>query len=252
MATDDRVRVVTDNGVLTVELNAPERLNAFDTPMLTVMGDAVLGAGEGVKVIVLRGAGRGFCAGADLSHGADTGTIGAVNRLVNALVESPLPVVSVVQGPCAGAGVPIALAADLVIASTDAFFQLAFTRIGLMPDAGATALVAAAVGRIAAARMALLAERIDAEQAHRWGLVSQVLPPDELAARVDEIVDQLNRGPGAAYRLTKAAINAATLGGLGPALAREHEGQTVLLASPDFAEGSAAFLQRRPPVFTDR
>jgi enoyl-CoA hydratase len=159
--------------------------------------------------------------------------------------------VAVVQGPAAGVGASLALACDVVLASEKAFFMLAFTKIGLMPDGGASALIAAAVGRIRAMRMALLAERISAVEAHEWGLVTAVYPADQFDAEVDKVVATLASGPAVALRKTKQAINAATLTELEAALEREKQGQLVLISSTDFHEGTKAFQQRRPAKFTD-
>jgi enoyl-CoA hydratase len=143
------------------------------------------------------------------------------------------------------------LACDLVLASDAAFFLLAFTKIGLMPDGGASALVAAAIGRIRAMRMALLAERISAAEALQWGLASAVYPAADFDAEVDKMIAALVDGPAVAFAKTKDVINKATLTGLETALELEKQGQSVLLRSRDFAEGAAAFQQRRKPHFTD-
>jgi enoyl-CoA hydratase len=129
--------------------------------------------------------------------------------------------------------------------------MLAFTKIGLMPDGGASALIAAAVGRIRAMRMALLAERIPAAEAHEWGLVTAVYPADQFDAEVDKVVSTLVNGPVVALRKTKQAINAATLAELTDALEREKHGQLALIDSHDFREGTKAFQQRRQASFTD-
>jgi len=163
----------------------------------------------------------------------------------------PQPVVAVVQGPAAGVGASLALASDVVLASEKAFFMLAFTKIGLMPDGGASALIAAAVGRIRAMRMALLAERIPAQEAFDWGLVTAVYPADEFDAEVAKVISTLVSGPAVALRKTKDAINAATLVELEAALEREKQGQLVLLEAADFREGTRAFQQRRAATFTD-
>jgi enoyl-CoA hydratase len=147
--------------------------------------------------------------------------------------------------------VSIALACDLVLASDTAFFMLAFTKIGLMPDGGASALIAAAIGRVRAMRMALLAERLPAADALAAGLISAVYPAAEFDAEVDKVVSGLLNGPAVAFAKTKDAINAATLVELAPTLQRELQGQSVLLQSHDFREGAKAFQQRRPPNFTD-
>lgn len=254
-----RVTVESADQVRTITINAPDTLNAVDDVMLWALGDAVLDRAGEERVIVLRGAGRGFCSGADLGAAEDLAevaggsTIDAANRLVRACVDSPLPIVAVVQGPCAGVGVPIALAADLVIASTAAFFQLAFSRIGLMPDGGASALVAASVGRATAARMTLLAERIGADEALALGLIAAAVPPEELDAKVAAVIRTLRTGPAVAFARGKSAVNAATLDpALDRAFSLEREGQVGLLAAADFAEGVAAFTEKRAPVFTDR
>jgi enoyl-CoA hydratase len=148
-------------------------------------------------------------------------------------------------------GASLALACDGVLASEKAFFMLAFTKIGLMPDGGASALIAAAVGRIRAMRMALLAERIPAAEAFAWGLVSAVYPADDFDAEVDAVIATLVGGPAVALRKTKDAINAATLTELEDALEREKRGQLMLLDGNDFREGTRAFQQRRPATFTD-
>ncbi|PQM48259.1 1,2-epoxyphenylacetyl-CoA isomerase [Mycobacterium talmoniae] len=145
----------------------------------------------------------------------------------------------------------LALASDLVLASDKAFFMLAFTKIGLMPDGGASALVAAAIGRIRAMRMALLAERLPAVDALAWGLISAVYPAEEFDAEVDKVLAQVMAGPAVAFAKTKHAINAATLTELDGALDREYVGQSILLAANDFREGTKAFQERRDPAFTD-
>ena len=183
--------------------------------------------------------------------GTGTATITEINRTVRAITALPHPVVAVVQGPAAGVGVSLALACDLVLASDNAFFMLAFTKIGLMPDGGASALVAAAIGRTRAMQMALLPERLPAAEALSWGLVSAVYPADDFEAEVDKVIARLLAGPAVAFAKTKDAINAATLTELDPALEREFRGQSGLLRSHDFKEGATAFQERRSPIFTD-
>jgi enoyl-CoA hydratase len=213
-----------------------------------------------VKVVRLGGAGRGFSSGAGISeedhgnpgaNGTPADVLDAANRAVRSIVRLPQPAVAAVQGPAAGVGASLALACDVVLASEKAFFMLAFTKIGLMPDGGASALIAAAVGRIRAMRMALMAERISAADAFDWGLVTAVYPPESFEAEVAKVIESLVSGPVVALRKTKDAINAATLVELEPALEREKQGQLVLLESADFREGTKAFQQRRAAKFTD-
>jgi enoyl-CoA hydratase/carnithine racemase len=254
--------VTLSQGVLSVTIDRPESLNSLTVPVITGLADTMERAATdpNVKVVRLGGAGRGFCSGAGISADNKSGASGVspdgivleINRLIRAIAALPHPVVAVVQGPAAGVGVSLALACDVVLASEKAFFMLAFTKIGLMPDGGASALVAAAVGRIRAMHMALLPERLPAAEALSWGLVSGVYPHDEFEAEVDKVIARLLAGPVVAFAKTKRAINAATLTELDPALQREFEGQAVLLRSPDLVEGATAFQQRRAPAFTDR
>jgi enoyl-CoA hydratase len=251
--------VTLDEGVLWVTIDRPETLNSLTTPVLAGIADAMERAATDprVKVVRLGGAGRGFSSGAGMSaddvsgRGLTTDIIVEANRAVRAITALPRPVVAVVQGPAAGVGVSLALACDLVLASEKAFFMLAFTKVGLMPDGGASALVAAAIGRIRAMRMALLAERLPAADALACGLISAVYPADEFDAGVDKVISGLLSGPAVAFAKTKDAINAATLTELDAALERELQGQAILLRSRDFIEGATAFQERRTPNFTD-
>jgi enoyl-CoA hydratase len=258
----DDLSVGLADGVLSVTFNRPDSLNSLTAAMLTTLADTLERAATDprVKVVRLGGAGRGFSSGAGISEEdhANPGTAGtpadvldAANRAVRSIVNLPQPVVAVVQGPAAGVGASLALASDVVLASEKAFFMLAFTKIGLMPDGGASALIAAAVGRIRAMRMALLAERIPASEAFEWGLVTAVYPADQLEAEVSSVISTLVTGPAVALRKTKNAINVATLVELEAALEREKQGQLGLIESHDFREGTRAFQQRRPANFTD-
>lgn len=253
--------VTLTDGVLSVTIDRPDSLNSLTIPVITGIADALEQAAvdPGVKVVRLGGAGRGFSSGAGISADDMSGSGGVppdeiileINRLIRAIVALPHPVVAVVQGPAAGVGVSIALACDVVLASDKAFFMLAFTKIGLMPDGGASALVAAAVGRIRAMRMALLPERLPATEALSWGLVSAVYPADDFDAEVDKVLARLAAGPAVAFAKTKDAINEATLTELEPTLEREFKGQSGLLRAHDLKEGTKAFQEKRAPVFTD-
>lgn len=258
----DDLTVALEGGVLSITLNRPDSLNSLTARMLNMFAATLERAADdaGVRVVRVGGAGRGFCSGAGIgkedhstpdSAGVPSDVLDAANRCVRAIASSPQPVVAVVHGSVAGVGVSLALACDIVLASEKAYFMLAFTRIGLMPDGGASALIAAAVGRIRAMRMALLAERISANEAFDWGLVSAVHPVHEFDGEVDKVIATLVGGPMVALRKTKEAINAATLTELESALQRESRGQLALLESYDFREGTAAFQQRRSANFTD-
>jgi len=253
----DSVTVTVEGPVGRITLDEPDRLNAVDAPMLDAVTEAVvaLGADPAVRVIAVAGAGRGFCAGANLAVGSGgappqvgTDTLDAAGLLVRSLVDCPTPTVALVHGVAAGVGVSIALACDYVLASEAASFVLAFARIGLMPDGGATALVAASVGRARAMRLALTGEKLDGATAAAWGLVAEAVPAEDFDARAAALLDQLGGSAPEAARETASAINAATLD-LGGALDREERGQARLLQSPDFVEGVLAFLEKRPARF---
>ncbi|GMA20738.1 enoyl-CoA hydratase-related protein [Arsenicicoccus piscis] len=254
----DKVVVTSADGIATITLAAPERLNAVDPAMLDAVADAVVALGEdpAARVIVLTGEGRGFCSGADLGSGdiagddPDTATLDAAARLIRALTHSSRPTVAAVNGVAAGVGCSLALACDYVLARESASFMLAFSKIGLMPDGGATLLVAASIGRARAVRMALTAEKVLAPTALEWGLIAEVAPDAAFESRVQQLATSLAAGPTRAYAATTAAINAATLADLDGALAREDEGQGKLLRSKDFSEGVAAFRERREASFT--
>lgn len=258
----DDLTVSLDGGVLSVTLNRPDSLNSLTAAMLTTIADAMARAATDprVRVVRLTGAGRGFSSGAGISAedhanpgsaGTPADVLAAANQAVRSIVQLPKPVVAVVHGPAAGVGVSLALAADLILASEKAYFLLAFTKIGLMPDGGASALVAASIGRARAMKLALLAERLPAAEALSAGLVSAVHPADELDAAVDAVITTLSSGPAIALRRTKQAVNDATLTELEDAFTRETAGQLELLVSDDFREGTKAFQQRRSPTFTD-
>jgi len=240
--------------VLRITFDRPERLNSLSAEILHAAADAVEKAdNSGARVVVVTGSGRAFSSGADVGpDGSPPGldTLDAANRMTMAIVKSPVVVVAAVNGIAAGVGCSIAVAADLAIAKESAAFMLAFTKIGLMPDGGASMLVPAAIGRARAARMALRAEKVSAMTAAEWGLIADAIADDDFEAYIEGLVSQLAAGPPLAYAATKRVLNAGTLSLLEAILHEEREGQEPLLASADFAEGMAAFQQKRPAVFT--
>jgi len=235
----------------------PDTLNALTPEMMNAAAEQVRKAGTdpGVRVILLTGAGRAFSAGADISGPAPNAVgvamMDAISGLVRAIREVPLPVLAAVNGPAVGGGAGIALACDLVLDRESAYFLLPFAGIGLMPDGGATALLPATVGRMRAARMALLGERVTAAEALDRGLISHVAADAEFDAAVESLLARLAAGPTVAFARTKAAFNEAALPALEEALASGRRGQLELLAAADFAEGIRAFRAHRPPHFTD-
>jgi enoyl-CoA hydratase len=244
------------DGVLGVTLNRPEVFNALTAEMADQIAALVEGAAarDDVRVIVVTGTGPAFSTGADISGSDahehfDVTALDRANRIVRAIVAVDKPVVAAVNGIAAGVGCSAALASDIIVATESASFLLAFARVGLMPDGGATATVAASIGRARAMRMALLAEPLTAREAYDAGLVTHVTGDDEFPATVEKIVSRLAAGPPLAYAAAKKAVNAATLAGLDDALERERTGQTVLLRTGDVAEGMRAFGEKRKPMF---
>lgn len=248
----DALRIQIDGAVATITLDNPAELNAVSTPMLDALTETVerLGHDDDVRVIALTGEGRGFCSGASL-NGADTSTLQAVGRTVLALRDCPKTTVALVNGIAAGVGVSLALVCDYSLARSSAAFMLAFTKIGLMPDGGSTALVAASIGRARALRMALTAEKVPAPTAAEWGLVAEVVADDDFAARGAELCAGFAAAAPLGMAATAAAITAASVD-LEAALAREEAGQTRLLDTEDFAEGVAAFTEKRTARFVGR
>ena len=258
MTTPPHLLVERTDGVARLTFNRAERLNALTAELLSETAAAVegFGADPQVRVLVLTGAGRAFSSGADLSRSAVAGpqgvTIDAANRLIRAVRAAPQPVIAAINGPAVGVGCSIALAADLTVARESAYLLLAFTRVGLMPDGGATALLPALIGSARAARMAMLAERIPATQAADWGLLSHVVPDSDFEAETDSITAQLATGPTAAHTRIKRAFNKTALTHLESALQFEREAQAELFETEDVREGVAAFAAKRPPRFLGR
>jgi enoyl-CoA hydratase len=252
----DGLHVELRDGALWLILDRPATFNALSADMVIGVVEqlhAVVARDE-VRCVVLTGTGPAFSAGADLtgSEALDERAVDAANRLVRAVVGCDRPVVCGLNGVAAGVGLALAVACDLVVATASASLTLGFSRVGLMPDGGSTATVAAAIGRARAMRLALLSDVITAQEAFDAGLVSHVVPDEEWAATLDKVVARLVAGPPLALAATKKAVNAATLHQLEPALDREYAGQPVLLRTEDFAEGAAAFMDKRRPEFRGR
>ena len=240
-----------DGAVLRIRLDRPEKLNAVDTPMLDELSARLVDAAAdgSVRAVLLTGVGRAFCSGGDLTGGDTAGAADAANRVVRAIIALPKPVIAGVRGAAAGFGCPLALACDLVVAAPSAFFQLAFSRVGLMPDGGASALLPELIGRARAARMAMTAERISAATAFEWGLISHVSTDDDYDELLEQVLQSVARGPTVALGWTKRALAAGGLGALDAVQMIEAEGQQVLVGTDDFREGARAFGERRTPEF---
>lgn len=245
--------------VATVTLARPQSLNALSGAMVDELRAAVEEAGgSGARCLLITGEGRGFSSGADLASGGglpdDAGA--ALEQHFNPLIESlaalPIPVVTAVNGPAAGAGCSLALAADIVIVGRSAYFLQAFVNIGLIPDAGATWLLPRLAGRARAMEMMMLGERIPAEKALEWGLVSRVVEDEHLASESVRLATQLARGPTLALGLIRKLAREAQHLPLTEALAAERVAQRDAGRSDDFKGAVIAFLQKRQPMFEGR
>jgi enoyl-CoA hydratase len=240
-----------DGAIAHLTLNRPDKLNAVNTPMLLELASRVLecDADPSVRVILLTGRGRAFCSGGDLS-GRDTEGAGpAANDVVQAIVGIGTPVIAGVHGGANGFGCTLAFACDLVVAARSAYFQLAFTKVGLMPDGGATALIPAAVGRQRAARMAYLAERLPARDAFDHGLISHLVDDEVYEAELAHVVETMANGPTQSHRRIKEALRETTLPLLTSSQLREVDGQEHLARTADHQRAIKAFGERRAPHF---
>ncbi len=248
-------------GIARLTLNRPERLNSFTTAMHGEVRDALGRLGpEGARVLVLTGAGRAFCAGQDLNDRAVTPGSAPVDLgdsiesfykpLVLALRDLPMPVVAAVNGVAAGAGANIALACDIVIAARSASFIQSFSKLGLVPDCGGTWSLPHLVGGARALGLALLGEKLPAEQAAAWGLIWQCVDDADFAAVVEALSRQLAAGPTRGLARTKRAMHAAWQLSFEAALDAERDAQRELGRSADYAEGVAAFAGKRTPRFS--
>jgi 2-(1,2-epoxy-1,2-dihydrophenyl)acetyl-CoA isomerase len=253
------IRAETSDAVLTITLDRPDSLNALNAAMRRELTAAFRAAGRdpAVRAVVLTGAGRGFCSGADLRGGDAEREFRRVvsaeyNPLIAAMRALPLPVIAAVNGVAAGAGVSLALACDLVYAATDARFILAFIRIGLVPDSGATRAVVRALGRHRAAELILTGEPLSAPDAAAAGLINGVVSGADLASHVAGIAGRLASGPTRAIGYAKRLVERAEEAPLDEMLAAEAAFQELAGRTADHAEGVAAFAEKREPRFSGR
>jgi 2-(1,2-epoxy-1,2-dihydrophenyl)acetyl-CoA isomerase len=260
--SDKTVLWEVGDGVGRITLNRPDSLNAWTAEFGAELRDIIAGpaAEDDVRALLITGAGRGFSSGADLKAGFDSHpedgrpdvrkelhhvyhpAIAGIRRL-------PKPVVTAVNGPAVGIGCSLALAGDLVMAGESAFFGLAFVNIGLMPDGGSTLFVPAAVGKARAFQMALLGERITAQQALDWGLVNWLHPDDRLLPEAEALAAKLAAGPTLSYAGSKRALNKMIYPDLDGQLDLEAEIQHELARTDDFLEGVGAFVEKREAAF---
>jgi 2-(1,2-epoxy-1,2-dihydrophenyl)acetyl-CoA isomerase len=245
-----------------VELNRPDRMNAwsdqFSLDLLDVLRD-VTGDPE-IRAVMITGAGRGFSSGADLKEGVERAVDGKIDvytmlteryhPIITGVRHMPKPVIAAVNGAAAGIGASLALACDLIVAAESAYFSLAFVNIGLVPDGGSSLLVPSRIGFTRAAELAMLGERLPAPKALDWGLINRVYPDAEFVAQCDAMLDHLAAGATQSYAGTKRQLNRWLYEQMDDQLEFEAGLQREMSSSADFAEGLAAFAEKRAPRFT--
>ncbi len=261
-----KIKVSTEGTITTIALADPATMNAAGVDTAAELTDAfkaAAAAGSGVRAIVLTGEGRGFCSGANLQPSAGVGGSGegrrdagsaletVYNPLVTLIRDMPIPLVTAVNGAAAGVGCSLALLGDLVVAAESAYFLQAFRRIGLIPDGGSTYILPRLIGKARAMEMALLGERVPAAKALEWGLINRCVPDEALMPTALELAKALANGP-ASLGLTRRAIWGAFDNDWAEQLRVERDGQAIAGRTEDFAEGVAAFLQKRPAEFKGR
>ena len=247
--------------IATITLNRPERMNACSLDMAGEINDA-LSTMEGARCLIITGAGRGFCSGADLSARSERSISGGegsyialtrhYNPLMMNLARLNLPIITAVNGPAAGVGCSIGLCGDFVIAGKSGYFLQAFVNIGLVPDGGASWMLPRMVGKARATQMMMLGEKISGEQAVEWGLIYKCVEDDVLMAEARALATRLANGPTVSYAIMRKNILTAMENSYAEALLAEAEGQRIAAGTADAAEGGLAFIEKRKPAFKGR
>lgn len=258
----ETILYTTENGIATITLNRPGKLNAFNHQMIEATAEAFKQSGrdKSVRCIVITGAGRGFSSGQDLADVEGRGeqfSIGdhlrqGYNRLISQMVTLEKPIIGAINGVAAGAGCGVALACDLRVAAQNASFILAFSKVGLIPDSGCTWFVTRLIGYSRAYEMAITADKVTADQALEWGMVNEVVPAGQLPEITAAWATRLANGPTLAFGLTKRAMSKAMTLTLPEALEYEALLQEIAGRSHDRQEGVQAFLEKRPPQYQGR
>ncbi len=248
-----------ENDIATVTLARPDTMNALTTQMRAEIAHAVTQAGKEARVVVLTGEGRAFCSGQDLGDRASGASVDMERTLrdeyapmLRAIVNCPVPTIAAVNGPAAGAGANLALSADVVFATESAYFMQAFTRIGLIPDAGGTYVLPRAMGTAKAMGAALFADKISAKQADQWGMIWEAVADDAFDAHWRAKAAHLAAGPTAAYAGVKEVIRGSWDNSYEDQLTLEAQQQGVVGKSRDFKEGVLAFTEKRSATFEGR
>ena len=262
--TDELIKITEADGIVTITLNRPDRLNALVGHMRRDLAEALEEAGSDpeVRVVVINGEGRAFCAGGDVQFMAElverndseefARLLGAARRVVLAIRQMTKPVIASIEGPASGAGFNLALACDLRIASRTATFSQSFVKLGFLPDWGGTYFLPRMVTSNIACELFFLGDTIDANEAFRLGLINRVVAPEELEAETQKLAERLRDGPAVSIAAAKHAVYASEHDSLEQMLQYEVEAQVRCFESEDGREGVRAFLEKRPPRFTGR